>query len=356
MGVAHRTVTSYLCKARKKAAAAGYSPEHDMVHTVPDGFHVRGVSTYYDVDGKPRGQWVKSQKDRERYQEAIREAVASLIDEFGARGASKVVRPPKQVYKELLPVYPMGDPHLGMLAWDQETGAASFDLKIAERNLVTAVDQLVGLAPPSAEALVVNVGDFFHTDNPSNRTNRSGHALDVDTRYGKMMRAGTRTMRRVIDQALRKHKIVRIICEIGNHDPTSSLWLSHALALYYENNPRVIVDESPNPFHYLRFGKVLIGTTHGDEIKINELPGVMAHDRPQDWGETLYRYWITGHIHHITRRELPGCIVESFRTLAPRDYWHHKAGYRSGRSMDMVVYHRDRGEVLRHVVGVGGLG
>jgi hypothetical protein len=78
----------------------------------------------------------------------------------------------------------------------------------------------------------------------------------------------------------------------------------------------------------------------------------MACDWPQDWAETLYRYWITGHIHHDTVKELRGCVVESFRTLAPGDAWHHSKGYRSGRDMRVLVFDRERGPILRHTVGI----
>src|SRR6185312_6701170 len=56
----HLGVARYGLQARvKRLALKGYSPAHDMTHTVPDGFKVKGVSTYYDKDGKPAGQWVK---------------------------------------------------------------------------------------------------------------------------------------------------------------------------------------------------------------------------------------------------------------------------------------------------------
>ena len=51
---------------KARAAAQGYSPEHDMTRTVPDAFTVKGVSTYYNEDGKPVGQWVKSVADKEK--------------------------------------------------------------------------------------------------------------------------------------------------------------------------------------------------------------------------------------------------------------------------------------------------
>src|SRR6185312_2538021 len=45
----HLGVARYGLQARvKRLALKGYSPAHDMTHTVPDGFKVKGVSTYYD--------------------------------------------------------------------------------------------------------------------------------------------------------------------------------------------------------------------------------------------------------------------------------------------------------------------
>jgi hypothetical protein len=78
----------------------------------------------------------------------------------------------------------------------------------------------------------------------------------------------------------------------------------------------------------------------------------MAADRSKDWGETQHRYWYTGHVHHDTLKEFPGCTVETFRTLAARDAWHHKSGYRAGRDMKCDIIHKDHGRVCRHIVGI----
>ena len=40
---------------RRKAARSGYSPQHDWTHQVPDGYVAKGVSTYYNSEGKPSG-------------------------------------------------------------------------------------------------------------------------------------------------------------------------------------------------------------------------------------------------------------------------------------------------------------
>jgi hypothetical protein len=349
LGINLKTVQKRLTEVRKKAARAGYSPPHDMTHPVPEGFHAKGVSTLYGADGTVKAQWVKSQKDREYEHDVLVEAMQTIAEPF--RGASVPAKKPAKTNADLLTVYPMGDPHLGMLSWHRETGQ-DFNLDIAEQTLVGAVDQLVGLAPPSEQALILNLGDFFHTDNASNRTMRSGNALDVDSRWSKILSVGVRAMRRCIDRALEKHAAVTVVNEVGNHDDHSAIMLSICLQQYYENNKRVTVDTSPAMFHWYRFGKCLIGVNHGDKVKPENLPGVMAHDRARDWGETEHRYWYVGHVHHDRVREFPGCTVESFRTLAARDAWHTGAGYRSGRDMKADILHREHGRIMRHVVGV----
>lgn len=344
---------SYLSELRRKAAARGYSPGHDMTKTVPEGYRVKGVSTLYGADGEVRGQWVKSQRDEDHKLTQLLDAMSHIADAW--QGLAEPVDAPAATNGDLLCVYPMGDPHLGLFAWGLETGGADFDLAIGERNLCAAVDQLVAGAPAAREALIINLGDYFHADNNSNQTARAHHALDVDTRWPKVMRAGIRAFRRCIDRALEKHEIVRVVIEIGNHDDHSSIMLALCLEQYYERDPRVIIDTSPAKFHWHRFGQNLIGVTHGDTVKLNDLPGIMACDRAIDWGQTLYRYWYTGHVHHDSLQEYPGVLVETFRTLAPRDAWASAAGYRAGRDMKMDVVHREFGRIQRNTVGVSQL-
>lgn len=318
----------------------------------PPGHLLKGVSTLYAADGSVKAQWVKSANDNlsaEAFSQLILESLEPI------RGTSIKVKKPADTNKDILALYPMGDPHFGMYSWSDETGS-NFDLKIAEQSLIAAVDHLVSVAPPASTAIVASLGDFFHTDNSSNRTSRSGATLDVDSRWSRVLKVGLRAFRRTIDMALTKHQKVHVICEIGNHDDHSAVALAHALSLYYENNERVTVDLSPALFHWYRFEKNLIGFTHGDKVKRDKLPGVMAVDRAADWGETTNRYWYIGHVHHDRLTEFPGCIVESFRTLASSDAWHAGQGYRSQRDMKVDVIHKDWGKVERHIVGIRQLG
>jgi len=125
------------------------------------------------------------------------------------------------------------------------------------------------------------------------------------------------------------------------------------LAAYFERDKRVIIETSPGKYFYRRFGNTLIGITHGDKTKMADLPGIMATDRAQDWGQTQHRYWWTGHIHHTRHQEFRGCFVESFNTLAASDAWHHESGYRSVRQMQRIDLDKQQGIVGRRLCSIG---
>lgn len=336
-------------RIKARAAKKGHSPEHDMKHAVPDGYAVKGTSTLYK-EGKPVLQWVKTNQDAERQMELMKEAIAALSEDLPRMPPNKSPHL-SEVNDELMAVYPLGDPHIGVLSWAEETGQ-DWDLKIAEEKFCNAFHRLVMTAPPCEQATIVNLGDYFHTDNMEGTTTRSGHNLDTDGRFAKMIRVGMKIMRQMIDSALSHHWQVRVINATGNHDDTSSQFLSVALGMMYEDEPRVIVDTAPTPFHYVEWGKCMFGVHHGHSCKPDRLPGVMASDQAEMWGRTKYRYWYTGHIHHDTKKEFAGVTQESFRTLAAKDAYATWGGYRSGQDSKCIVLHKQFGEVERHTVNL----
>lgn len=240
----------------------------------------------------------------------------------------------------------MGDPHFGMYAWAAECGD-DFDLRLARKLTYAAIDQLVSDAPAAEHGLIVQLGDFFHGDDDRNQT-QSGHPLDIDTRHTRVQEVGFWAMVYVIRAALAKHKHVTVRIVQGNHDPKSSVALRLMLWAYFNNEPRVNIDTSPAAHWYFKFGRVLIGATHGDKSKPKDLGAIMATDRPEDWGSSDFRYFYHGHFHSKRKdTEHPGCDVEGFQTLAPKDAWHAGQGYRSGRSMTAIILHKKFGERFR---------
>jgi hypothetical protein len=309
-----------------------------------------GTSILYDSEGNTVLRWVKTSQEKVNEKVKIfKEALNCFIEELPKFPKSEHVV--KDINNDLMAVYPLGDPHIGMLSWEQETGE-NWDLSIAEQTFINVFDRVIKTAPKCGRAVILNLGDFFHYDNMDGTTSRSGNILDRDGRYAKMVQVGIKIIRRMIETALEIHETVEVITLPGNHDDISSIFLAIALKHIYEKEPRVIIDTNPGLFHYIRFGKNLIGSHHGHTCKMANLPAVMAADKHKDWGETEYRYWLTGHVHHDSKKEYPGCVVESFRTLAAKDAWATSGGYRSGRDTKIIVYHKEYGKIEEHVVNL----
>jgi UDP-2,3-diacylglucosamine pyrophosphatase LpxH len=350
LGVNKTAVNDAMMSLRRRAAKQGYAPDHDMTKPVPDGFVVKGVSTYYDPDGKVRGQWVKSSADEERRIELVKLTIAALVEDI--KGKSQPQSHPGETMGDLLAVYPLGDPHIGLHAWGKETGE-DFDLNIARQLTTSAVDRLVESAPAAHTAILLPLGDVFHANDQSNQTPAHKHPLDVDGRYVKVLHVGVQVFRYAIQTLLEKHQKVVVRFVSGNHDPQAIWALAFTIAAFFDNEPRVEVDLSPSAHWYYRFGKVLLGATHGDKSRANQLMGVMAADRAEDWGQTRHRHWLCGHVHHSSVQEFHGCTVETFRTLAAADSYAAGYGYRAGRDMRCIVYSSEHGEIERHRADVG---
>jgi hypothetical protein len=331
------------------ATAGGTAPEFGLVDSAAAGTIMGKVTVQRNAAGEVLQTWARYSPDDEARAAAMVaaiEAMAADLPKLPPRKATGVWR------EDLLTVYPIGDPHIGMYSWREETGD-DWDLAIAERVHCAAMAELVQAAPATETALIVNLGDLFHYDSLAAVTPRSGHMLDADGRYAKMIAVGVKIMRQCIESALAKHKRVHVINAPGNHDETGALWLAVTLANVYEREPRVTVDTNPSLFAYYRHGKVLLGVHHGHACKPDKLPGVMAADRAKDWGEAEHRHWLIGHIHHESRKEYAGVTVESFGTLAAKDAYATNGGWRSARPMQALIYHREHGEVARSRVHAG---
>lgn len=310
------------------------------------GHVIKGESALVDAEGRTIARWVKT---REGSAPAL---IEGLQEAFAAHAGGAGVAPvPAIADADLLTLYPLPDLHLGMYAWGRETGDA-YDVGIATRRALDSVDVLIGQSRPSAHAVVLGLGDYFHANDHRAATPRSNHALDVDGRWPKVFAAGAQLAIGIIDRALRKHQAVEVRFLPGNHDPDAAVCLTVALALFYADDPRVTVDDDPGLVWYRRHGVSLIGATHGHTMRADRMAMMMAADRPEDWGETWCRVMFSGHVHHEGGKEVGPVRVESLGTPAARDAYAQGAGFRSGRAMQAMTYHLVDGEIGRHRVNL----
>ena len=331
----------------KTLAKKGYSPAHQMIHTVPDGFAVKGVSTLYREDGTVAAQWVKSTADAERLKQLLDAAFAGMADDLPRVGLSA---PPARCNADLLTCYVLTDFHLGMLAWGEETRDEPWDLDIAEKMLVQWFAAAIKQSPDSETAVLAQLGDFVHFDGLDAVTPEHRNLLDADTRFQKVVRSAIRVLRRVIDMLMVKHKTVRVLMAEGNHDPASSVWLREWFRAIYEQEPRVIVDTSPDPYYCIEHGKTSLFFHHGHKRTVSNVADVFAAKFRDVFGRTTHSYAHMGHRHHVEVKETNLMIVEQHRTLASKDAYASRGGWMSGRDAKAITYSAKYGEVARATI------
>ncbi len=330
------------------AAKRGMVDRKDWVQAVPPGFALRKVSTYVDKEGEVRGQWFGAVCEEDAKLATFMEALEEMLGAHTPT-AEPFLCPVLDLNEDLLTVYNIGDHHLGMYAWAKETGA-DYDANIAWKLLEETMTDLVAHSPGSMSAIVLNLGDFFHTDNDLSRTGEHGNPLDTDTRYARVLRMGIDLTILTIQLALQKHVHVTYRALPGNHDPYASIALGLAVSKFFELEERVTVDLDPSYFFIYQFGKVMIAASHGDKTKPEKFIGLMAAKWPEIWGATLFRYAYLGHVHHKgSGGEGLGAVWETFQTLAPKDSWHSQMGFMSHRSMTAITHHKEQGERFRTI-------
>jgi hypothetical protein len=345
LGVTKTAIQEAMQLLKKKAALRGHSPEHDMTRTVPDGFKVKGVSSLY-VDGKLSSQWVKSSADEDRRQELIRAAYEAMAEDLPRVFP---IAANEHYEQHLATLYTLTDSHVGMLAWAQEAGA-DWDLKIAEATLTGCFQRMVDGSPAARVGFVNQLGDFLHSDGLVPVTPTSGHVLDQDGRYTKLVETAVRILRRVIQMALEKHERVIVLMAEGNHDMASSVWLRVMFKALFENEPRVEVIDSPLPYYVYQHGKTMLAFHHGHLKKNDGLPILFASQFPKVWGETTKRYAHCGHRHHVEEKEHSGITVIQHPTLAARDAYAARGGWIAERQVSAITYHAEYGQVGRVTV------
>lgn len=316
---------------------------------VPAQHIVKGVSALVDAEGRTIQKWVKTKTD------TIVPALVTALEERFAR--AELLRPsiddacPEDFAEDLLSIYPIADQHLGMMAWGKETGDP-YDLKIGCERLRDCTRRLVAQSPPSETAIILNLGDWQHTDDDRNVTPGHGNALQTDSRYNKIVMAGVDLMVDVIELALQKHQKVIVRNLPGNHDPHACVALTMGLRGHYRNHPRVEIITDPSDFFYYRWKNNFIGATHGHKSKPRDMVMDMAVSRREDWAKSEYRYFYFGHIHHETALEIGDVRCESFQTVASKDAYAHSHTFNSGRSLTSITLHAQDGEIGRHRVNI----
>jgi len=239
----------------------------------------------------------------------------------------------------------------------ERNGDSDWNLEIAERVTVGAIEKLIKATGGSDTALMLDLGDFGHSDSLHNTTSSGKNHMDMDGDYGDSISAQVRVYRRSIDLLLASHNKVILMMVRGNHNDSTARCMNVMLKAFYEREPRVEVMDNAMKFQYITYGSNLLVTHHGDKMNPKRAFEYVVGAMSELWGECKHRYCLMGHIHHETSIELGGMLFSTYQALPASDAWHSDSGFTgSKRTMSAVVYDKQYGEIQRHKVGIDQLG
>lgn len=350
-GISDRVIRIRKARLAKKGIGHGNDPV--ISKRIAEGFSAKRISACVKANGEEVMTWVISEPDKEKQLEAMKAVIEGMKSEITPVAPVKAVRAKRD--DKLLNLYTVSDFHLGMLAWADESGD-DWGMKIAEDLFSRWFDAAFQKAPDAGTGVINLLGDFAHFDSLDAVTPASGHVLDADTRYQKLVRYMIRMVRRVVDMALVKHKNVRLLIVQGNHDESGMIWLAEMFSTLYDNEPRVFVDTSPDVYKMVQHGKTTLFFHHGHKARFDAIEPVMIAKFRKAFGESVYSYAHVGHLHHQKIVESRNMIVEQHRTLAAKDAYASRGGWMSGRSANVITYSAEYGEVARLTISPEMLG
>lgn len=349
LGISRNSARWLIESARVSMSKAGKISNQDLSQHVGAGYKVKGVSTLTGENGEAKLRWIKTTQDMEKQRMIMEQSYTAMCETIPRYKAARLEKRQTNDSRELLNLYVITDYHLGMLAWGEETGA-DWDMVIAENTLVAWFEKAIKLSPQAESAIFAQLGDFMHWDGFAAITPTSGHLLDADTRFQKLVRVSIRVIRRVIDILLHKYKIVHVIMAEGNHDMASSVWLRELLSALYDKEKRVIIDIRPDPYYCLVHGDCSIFFHHGHKKRVKNISDVFPAKFRKAFGATKYSYAHMGHLHHNIVNENNLMIVEQHRTLAAPDAYASRGGWIAGRDAKVITYNKSLGEISRIIV------
>jgi hypothetical protein len=346
LNVPKSTMWDRIRKIQNSGAAPWLSPA-----PIPDTLQLGKTTVQYNKDGEVVTEW------RRLHPEA--KFMEDLVENLGQRLHGKGRLKHRKIKKTDDPgnlfEIDIFDAHIGMYADKDETGVENYDTDKARARVVNAVEHLASKANTPEKAVLVFGGDIQHADNRSNRTEKSGNILDVDTRYGRVIDHVSTTCIDCVEIAAAIAPEVEIVVIPGNHDFHSSLWIAQVLKHMYANNPHITINTQQTFRKAITWGSNLLAWAHGDGVKPAKWAQLIAAEFAPQWGSTTFRHLKLGHVHHartiapVVVDEQSGILVEYLEALCPADAWHAGAGFvGTQRGASAFEYNKKYGLTTRH--------
>ena len=278
-----------------------------------------------------------------------------MVEEF--KKLSPIVKPykRKKTKNNHCLVLDIADLHIGKLSTLNGVGSnEEYNVDVAIKRALESAESLMDKSSAwNINQVYFIIGnDVLHTDNTTGSTTK-GTNQDTDGIWYDNFKIA----RLVYSHIIKKLSIVAPVHVIhcpSNHDKMTGFMLADAVSCYFHNDKNITFDVSTMHRKYVKYGKNLLNFSHGDGAKLDQVPYLAAHEVPQLWADTVFRYGYLHHIHHKdmfkfrSGKDFIGMTVEYLRSPSGADKWHSDKGYVGSKiSIEAFIHHPTGGQVAR---------
>ena len=193
------------------------------------------------------------------------------------------------------------------------------------------------------EVVLLNLGDFFHTDNSKNTT-YSGTQLDPVTCFEDSFTLGLDFFTDIIEYVSYHAKKVTVINIKGNHSQDTEYILGETLKRIFKNFSNVNIINNKEYRTYYKYHNSGLLLSHGDK-GMERLPLTFATEGKEVFTSTDNHYIFTGHLHHSSgkqfindRKEYAGIEVRVLSAPTSTDKWHSDQAFQGNKKQILSFY------------------
>jgi len=279
----------------------------------------------------------------ERDLETLRDRLIDSLKDYTPK--YKTIKRTKSARPKLF-VFSPADIHIGKLCSAFETGE-DYNNQIAVKRVLDGCNALLDeLANTNIDKILFVIGnDILHIDN-AKRMTTGGTPQDTDGMWFDNFIIAKQLYIDVIELMMIKAD-VHVVFNPSNHDYTNGFFLAKLIEAHFRDSKNVTFDCSISHRKYFKYGNNIIGTTHGDGAKENDLALLMAHES-KDWQNCKHRYFYIHHFHHKISKDYMSVCVEALRSPSGTDSWHHRNGYQHApKAVEGFIHDYDHGQISR---------
>lgn len=244
-------------------------------------------------------------------------------------------------------VFDPADIHIGKLSSSFETGE-DYNQQIAVKRVLDGMHGIIRRTNGYNinQVIFIAGNDILHIDNPRRQTT-SGTPQDTDGMWYDNFVTAKKLLIDIIE-TLMSLADVHVVYNPSNHDFMSGFMLLQCVEAWFSRCKNVTFDNDMKHRKYTVYGRNLIGSTHMDGAKIDNLPLLMAHEASSEWHDCKHRYIYGHHIHHKSSKDIMSVNVETLRSPSSADGWHHRNGYQHApKAVEGFIHHPLNGQVAR---------